>query len=940
MKKNIFLFAFFCIIHNYLAVNRLSNAVTGNWSATTSWVGGIVPTASDTAIIVNGANITINVASPQIFNLRINSGGVLSCSSNTLNLTGKFENNGTFNANTGAVNFNGFAFPQPIVGNSITTFNNMIINNTNTTISFGVTSHPLETRFVGNIICNGVFNRNCTSSPTAFCHFMGNTIFSGVNSLIFHHVLIDAGASVNHQSANVYVTGNWTNNGTFIPNSNTMNFEFSSCAATTQTVNNGASDFYNVKVNKPSAFTVKMANNTRVQNNFTNMAGIFSAQTFSLNVGGNFINTGTFNAGTGIVLLNGTSNQNINMGTSTLYRLRINKLTGNVYALSNINVSNYVDLVKGLFYTHANITAPTVYELFVQNSNPTTSLTNYSINSFVIGKLRRQLLATTNNYTFPIGPMNSGVKYRPIIYQQTTSGGSTDVSMVGDSITAVAHKANWWVNIDCNAATPTGAFNFSYDLTADFPAGTPECALMVLRGTVPPPPNWTYVLNTTIAPSGGTNGSITTAIPTTLLPNAFIIGEATPTIINPTICSERTATLTVNNPTGFVQFDWYNSATGGSAFLSNSTTYVTPALSSTTVYYVQTVAPACPGIRTPVTVSVIATPTVVISSVANNTICVGQTAVFTASGASGTNYNWSNGSSATSSISVSPNATASYTVLGTAINGCTNTAVVTVTVKPLPMLVSSTSASLCNTGQAFIDANFTTGSTVNWYADNNTTTLLLTNSNSYTPIVSNAGTTTFYAQANLDGCLGAVVPVQVINYNVNASAVANYYSGYSPLNVNFTSTSTGVTNTDNFNWSFGGLATSNAMNSNYTFLNEGVFDVLLTIVDAETGCTDTAHVSITVEDPYSVIIPNVFTPNNDDVNDFFKATIKGAKGAEGYIYNRWGELLFSYDALNASWDGKLSNGMAVPDANYFYIIKVTDKLDKQTDYKGQFLIAR
>ena len=37
----------------------ISNAVTGNWNATTSWAGGVVPGPGDDAIIVPGANITV-----------------------------------------------------------------------------------------------------------------------------------------------------------------------------------------------------------------------------------------------------------------------------------------------------------------------------------------------------------------------------------------------------------------------------------------------------------------------------------------------------------------------------------------------------------------------------------------------------------------------------------------------------------------------------------------------------------------------------------------------------------------------------------------------------------------------------------------------------------------------------------------------------------------
>ena len=38
-----------------------SNAVTGNWSAGSSWVGGVVPGAGDAAVIANGAIITVDV---------------------------------------------------------------------------------------------------------------------------------------------------------------------------------------------------------------------------------------------------------------------------------------------------------------------------------------------------------------------------------------------------------------------------------------------------------------------------------------------------------------------------------------------------------------------------------------------------------------------------------------------------------------------------------------------------------------------------------------------------------------------------------------------------------------------------------------------------------------------------------------------------------------
>lgn len=56
-----------------------SNAVTGNWDATTTWVGGVVPGASDDVIIADGAVVTININSITVASLTVGQGasGVL-----------------------------------------------------------------------------------------------------------------------------------------------------------------------------------------------------------------------------------------------------------------------------------------------------------------------------------------------------------------------------------------------------------------------------------------------------------------------------------------------------------------------------------------------------------------------------------------------------------------------------------------------------------------------------------------------------------------------------------------------------------------------------------------------------------------------------------------------------------------------------------------------
>src|SRR5205085_3913650 len=50
-----------------------SNAVVGNWSATTSWAGGVLPGPGDDVVIANGATITIDT-SPTINSLTVGQG--------------------------------------------------------------------------------------------------------------------------------------------------------------------------------------------------------------------------------------------------------------------------------------------------------------------------------------------------------------------------------------------------------------------------------------------------------------------------------------------------------------------------------------------------------------------------------------------------------------------------------------------------------------------------------------------------------------------------------------------------------------------------------------------------------------------------------------------------------------------------------------------------
>lgn len=134
---------------------------------------------------------------------------------------------------------------------------------------------------------------------------------------------------------------------------------------------------------------------------------------------------------------------------------------------------------------------------------------------------------------------------------------------------------------------------------------------------------------------------------------------------------------------------------------------------------------------------------------------------------------------------------------------------------------------------------------------------------------------------------------------------------------------------------------SNSFNTTYTFDSSGVYTVTLIAYNNLPQCADTFSLHIIVYDSLMVQIPNVFTPNNDGVNDVFSIKVEGAKEISVSVYNRWGILLTEYSntitvspAIIDLWDGRTTSGEKVSDGVYFYVINVTDMQDKQYKYNG------
>jgi gliding motility-associated-like protein len=106
------------------------------------------------------------------------------------------------------------------------------------------------------------------------------------------------------------------------------------------------------------------------------------------------------------------------------------------------------------------------------------------------------------------------------------------------------------------------------------------------------------------------------------------------------------------------------------------------------------------------------------------------------------------------------------------------------------------------------------------------------------------------------------------------------------------------------------------------------------------GCItiDTQVVKI---NKYIVIyVPNAFTPNDDNLNDFLKPFMIGIKQLNYFkIFNRWGELVFETKSINPGWDGRYK-GIPVQSHTLVWMLEGIGADNKIYNAKGSTVLIR
>ena len=281
-----------------------------------------------------------------------------------------------------------------------------------------------------------------------------------------------------------------------------------------------------------------------------------------------------------------------------------------------------------------------------------------------------------------------------------------------------------------------------------------------------------------------------------------------------------------------------------------------------------------------------------------------------------------------------------YVVTATDANGCVNTTNLLITEPnaPITLNVNVTDAICAEEESGFIDLTVSGGTTpyvYDWTGNSNSGASLNENSEDLNYIEEGQYSVTV---TDANGCQETNVSQVFAPAPVIADMTHDYtIPSSAPLYVAFVNTSTGA---DNIDWWIDGMPNPQfnevGDNAYYVFNDSGEYEVSI-FAENSNGCWDTSNVVITVQGLNEF---NVFTPNNDGVNDYFSFETYGMSSLNAAIYNRWGDKIYEMTHPSHKWDGVSLNGQDVPEGTYFYVLEAVGHDGSLYSEKGSVTVYR
>lgn len=238
-------------------------------------------------------------------------------------------------------------------------------------------------------------------------------------------------------------------------------------------------------------------------------------------------------------------------------------------------------------------------------------------------------------------------------------------------------------------------------------------------------------------------------------------------------------------------------------------------------------------------------PIVNSSIVGTSSLCIGASVLLQALG--GDTYNWGFGAT-TSTLSVSPTVTTTYSVIASNSYGCSDTAMKTINVVPLPISLIIGDTTICTGENLILSANGI-GDFL-WSTSEITSSIVVspTINTSFQLVASNScGNAT-------DSILVLVKPLPMVVASNDTTILIN--------------NSVVILINGGLNNSYSWFPTDvSCVTCSINIVSPNVTTIYTVIVTNADGCSLKKEIKVSVESDFSVFIPDVFSPNGDGEND-------------------------------------------------------------------------
>lgn len=367
----------------------------------------------------------------------------------------------------------------------------------------------------------------------------------------------------------------------------------------------------------------------------------------------------------------------------------------------------------------------------------------------------------------------------------------------------------------------------------------------------------------------------------------------------------------------------------------------------------------------------------------DTTICVNSGIILSPHpGFSNVSYSWNNGSAAPQIIVDQPG---TYWLTITDPVGCKARDTVSVSFKSRPQFDLGSDTSLCEKNSLQLNANVNGATNYLWSTGATTPTINISQTNIYwadvtkdqcvyrdsinvlfrpLPVVKLGNDTTLCEDENIlldAGNSGSNYRWQDNSSNRTflvskqgsywARVVANGCSASDTININYKLKPIFTLGRDT------GICESmtivlhpviqNPQGVNYLWSN-GVTSSSLSITQTGTyGLTATNYCGSKYDDiviskgTCKIYVPSAFTPNNDGLNDIFRARFgENVTDFKMQVYDRWGEIIFETNDIRKGWDGSIK-GLKQSNGVYVWMIKYKTVTDpKEQLMKGTVMLIR